>query len=87
MGGYSEMMIAANKGMFTITNNSFQPGSPLTREEMARVLAVAYDYKGSGKSSFKDLSKASPIINSSMQSQKMKLRQATRTEHSNQKLQ
>lgn len=60
MGGYKEMMIAANKGMFTITSNSFRPGSPLTREEMARVLAVAYDYKGAGKSAFKDLTKASP---------------------------
>ncbi|MFJ7825423.1 DUF4855 domain-containing protein [Psychrobacillus sp. NPDC096623] len=59
MVGYAEMMIAANKGMFTITNNSFKPGSPLTREEMARVLAVAYDYKGAGKSIFKDLSKTS----------------------------
>lgn len=61
MGGYKEMMIAANKGMFTIANNSFRPDSPLTREEMARVLAVAYNYKGAGKSSFKDLTKASPF--------------------------
>lgn len=59
-GGYTEMMIAANQGMFTIANNKFQPGSPLTREEMARVLAVAYDYKGSGKSTFKDLAKSNP---------------------------
>ncbi|WP_186667817.1 DUF4855 domain-containing protein [Sporosarcina sp. BP05] len=60
MGGYTEMMIAAKQGMFTISNNKFQPGSPLTREEMARVLAVAYDYKGSGKSTFKDLAKSNP---------------------------
>ncbi len=60
MGRYTEMMIAANEGMFTITNNKFQPSSSLTREEMARMLAVAYSYKGTGKSTFKDLAKSNP---------------------------
>ncbi|OCA88943.1 DUF4855 domain-containing protein [Pseudobacillus wudalianchiensis] len=58
LGGYKEMLTAANKGMFTIAGNKFNPNGPLTREEMARVLAVAYGYKGSGKSSFKDVSKS-----------------------------
>ena len=58
MGGYQEMMIAANRGMFTLSANKFQPNSALTRDEMARMLAVAYSYKGSGKSTFKDLAKS-----------------------------
>lgn len=58
MGGYKEMMIAANKGLLTIRGNKFNPNSPLTRDEMAKVLAVAYNFKGSGKSTFKDIPKS-----------------------------
>ncbi len=58
MGGYTEMMTAANKGMFTISNGKFSPNAPLTRKEMARVMTVAYKFKGTGKSTFKDMSKS-----------------------------
>ena len=58
MGGYSEMMIAANKGLFTISSNRFNPDQPLTRDEMAKALAVAYNYSGKGSSSFKDVAKS-----------------------------
>ena len=61
MGGYTEMMTAANKGMFTISNGKFSPNAPLTRKEMARVMAVAYNYKGTGKSTFWDMSKSHPF--------------------------
>jgi hypothetical protein len=61
MGGYTEMMTAANKSMFTISNGKFSPNAPLTRKEMARVMAVAYKYKGTGKSAFKDMSKSHPF--------------------------
>ncbi|WP_100401563.1 DUF4855 domain-containing protein [Bacillus sp. FJAT-42315] len=60
MAGYKEMMIIANKGMVTLQKNKFQPNSPLTRKEMARMLAVAYDYKGKKTSTFKDVSKSHP---------------------------
>ncbi|WP_203364578.1 DUF4855 domain-containing protein [Bacillus sp. REN10] len=60
MAGYKEMMIVANKGMLTLAKNKFQPNSALTRKEMARMLAVAYDYKGKRTSTFKDLSKSHP---------------------------
>lgn len=61
MGGYTEMMTAANKGMFTISNGKFSPNAPLTRKEMARVMAVAYNFKGTGKSNFQDMSKSHPF--------------------------
>ncbi|MDW0116083.1 DUF4855 domain-containing protein [Sporosarcina thermotolerans] len=60
MGGYSEMMIAANKGFFTVTGNRFNPNQPLTRDEMAKALAVAYGYNGKGTSFFKDVAKGNP---------------------------
>ena len=61
MGGYTEMMTAANKGMFTISNGKFSPNAPLTRKEMARVMTVAYKYKGTGNSTFRDMSKSHPF--------------------------
>ncbi|MDN4608065.1 DUF4855 domain-containing protein [Sporosarcina highlanderae] len=60
MGGYTEMMIAANKGFFTVTANRFNPDKPLTRDEMAKALAIAYGYNGKGSSSFKDVAKSNP---------------------------
>ncbi len=61
MGGYIEMITAANKGMFTISNEKFNPNAPLTRKEMARVMAISYNFKGTGKSSFRDMSKSHPF--------------------------
>ncbi|MHC8517807.1 DUF4855 domain-containing protein [Sporosarcina sp. ITBMC105] len=58
MGGYAEMMVVANRGMLTIEGGRFHPDRPLTRGEMAKALAVAYKYKGAGKSIFKDVSKS-----------------------------
>lgn len=60
MGGYAEMVTAVNNGIFPLSNNQFQPNLPLTREEMARVLVLAYEYKGAGKSTFRDLPKSNP---------------------------
>lgn len=60
MGGYNEMITAASKGLFTLSENRFNPNGALSRKEMARVIAVAYDYQGKGASSFKDLSKSNP---------------------------
>ncbi|MBD7909284.1 DUF4855 domain-containing protein [Sporosarcina gallistercoris] len=60
MGGYREMMIVANKGMLTLSGNRFKPDAPLTRAEMAKLLVVAYNYKGKNKSSFKDVPSSNP---------------------------
>lgn len=60
IGGYNEMITAVQHGIFSLTNNQFRPNSPLTREEMACALAVAYKYEGNGKSTFKDLPKSNP---------------------------
>ncbi|OLN24105.1 hypothetical protein BTO30_01440 [Domibacillus antri] len=61
MGGYKEIMAAVNKGLFTLSGNKFNPNGPLSRKEMAKVIAVAYNYKGKGASSFKDVSKSNPF--------------------------
>ncbi|OES44968.1 DUF4855 domain-containing protein [Domibacillus iocasae] len=58
MGGYNEIIAAVNKGLFTLSGNKFNPNGALSREEMARVIAVAYSYKGKGVSSFKDVAKS-----------------------------
>ncbi|WP_423408285.1 DUF4855 domain-containing protein [Heyndrickxia sp. MSNUG] len=60
MGGYKEVLTVMEKGMFTLNGKSFMPDKPLTRKEMAKAIAVAYNYKGAGKSSFKDLPKSNP---------------------------
>jgi len=60
MSGYKEVLAAVDKGLFTLSGRAFQPNQPLTRKEMARALAVAFDYKGKGTSSFKDLGKSHP---------------------------
>ncbi|MGN7410686.1 DUF4855 domain-containing protein [Sporosarcina sp. SAFN-010] len=60
MGGYQEMMTVANKGMLSVSGNRFQPNAPLTRDEMAKAIVVAYNYKGKNKSSFKDISPKNP---------------------------
>lgn len=60
MSGYQEMIAIVNEGIFSLKNNQFQPNQALTRDEMARALAVAYKYQGSGKSVFKDVAKSNP---------------------------
>lgn len=58
MGGYQEIMIAVNDGMFTLNRGKFNPKAPLTREEMAKALAVAYEFKGNGQTRFSDVSRS-----------------------------
>lgn len=58
MGGYKEVLAVMDKGMFTLSGKAFKPDEPLTRKEMAKAIAIAYSYKGSGKSVFKDLPKS-----------------------------
>jgi hypothetical protein len=53
--GYNEVLAVLDKGMFSLTDNKFDPGKPLTRKDMAMALAVGFEYIGSGKSRFKDL--------------------------------
>jgi hypothetical protein len=60
MNGYKEVLAVMEKGMFTLSGKNFSPNASLTRKEMAKVLAVAYGYTGTGKSSFKDLPKSNP---------------------------
>ena len=60
MSGYREMVAATEKGMFTLSGKSFKPNSSLTRKEMAKILAVAYAYKGAGQSHFSDISSKHP---------------------------
>jgi hypothetical protein len=61
MSGYKEVLAVMDKGIFTLSGKAFQPNASLTRKEMAKVLAMAYGYKGSGKSSFRDLPKSNPF--------------------------
>lgn len=58
--GYKEVVTLVNKGIFTLSNKKFNPNQPLTRKEMARALAKSYDYKGKGKSKYKDVPKSHP---------------------------
>jgi hypothetical protein len=53
--GYQEVLAAINNGMFTVTDNLFLPTEPLTRKEMAKAIAVGYQYTGSNESIFSDL--------------------------------
>ena len=58
MRGYKEVIAAINLGMFTLQNKKFNPNQALSRQEMAKALAIGYGYKGSGKSTFRDVSKS-----------------------------
>lgn len=58
MSGYDEVIASVNLDLFTVTNNEFKPYDPLTRKEMAKALATAFDYVGLKRTSFKDVSKS-----------------------------
>lgn len=60
MGGYAEIVTAVNKGIFPLSNQQFNPNQQLSREDMARALALAYNYQGKGQSTFRDLAKSNP---------------------------
>jgi len=53
--GYKEVSIAVSRGWFSIFDGEFKPDELLTRNEMAKALAVAFDYSGDDTSIFKDV--------------------------------
>ncbi|MBU0904795.1 MAG: DUF4855 domain-containing protein [Firmicutes bacterium] len=53
--GYKEVSIAVSHGWFSIFDGEFKPDELLTRNEMAKALAVAFDYSGDDTSIFKDV--------------------------------
>lgn len=57
--GYNEVSIAIERGWLTLNNGKFQPNAPLTRDEMSRMLAIAYSYEGKQTSEFSDVPVAS----------------------------
>ncbi|WP_157843136.1 DUF4855 domain-containing protein [Bacillus sp. FJAT-42315] len=59
--GYKEISIAMSNGWFTLTEEgAFEPDKELTRDEMAKALAVAFSYEGKETSNFVDVSKDDP---------------------------
>lgn len=59
VNGYKDVVALINKGMFTLNKKKFEPNEPLTRKEMAQIFSVAFQLKGLGKTSFKDLGRKS----------------------------
>lgn len=53
--GYKEVSMALSRGWFSTFDGEFNPDDLLTRNEMAKALAVAFDYTGDDSSSFKDV--------------------------------
>jgi len=53
--GYIEVSIAVERGWLTLTKGEFLPNKPLTRDEMSRMLAIAYSYEGKRNSNFTDV--------------------------------
>lgn len=58
--GYNEVNIAIERGWLTLNKGEFQPNAPLTRDEMSRMLAIAYSYEGKQTSEFSDVPVTSP---------------------------
>lgn len=52
---YKEVMIALEKDWLSREDGKFNPNSPLTRDEMSKMLATAYAYEGRGRSLFTDV--------------------------------
>ena len=59
VNGYKQVIAVLDRGIFTLSNKKFNPNQSLTRKEMARALAIAYNYKGKGKTNYKDVPKGS----------------------------
>ena len=57
--GYKEVSMALSRGWFSTFDGEFNPNDLLTRNEMAKALAVAFDYTGDDSSTFKDV----PVTN------------------------
>ncbi len=53
--GFQEVTAVVEKGMFNVQDGLFYPDRILTREEMAQILAVAYEYIGDGQNHFTDV--------------------------------
>ncbi|WP_075617257.1 DUF4855 domain-containing protein [Paenisporosarcina indica] len=53
--GYKEVSIALSQGWFSTFEGEFKPTEFLTRNEMAKALAIAFDFTGDNTSKFKDI--------------------------------
>lgn len=53
--GYQEVKIALSRGWFSTFDEKFRPNAVLTRNEMAKALAIAFDYSGDNSSKFIDV--------------------------------
>ncbi|RTQ96280.1 S-layer homology domain-containing protein [Lysinibacillus telephonicus] len=54
---YKEIAAVTNAGIMSGNIGKFEPNKPLTRVQMATILANAFDLKGNGSASFKDVPK------------------------------
>ena len=57
---FKEVMIALENDWLTLNENNFEPDAPLTRDEMSRMLAIAYSYEGKNTSKFTDIPQGNP---------------------------
>lgn len=55
---YKELLVAITNDWLTVEDDRFYPNAPLTRDEMSKMLATIYEYKGRGVSSFSDVPKS-----------------------------
>lgn len=53
--GYREVTMALSRGWFSTFEGEFNPNEILTRNEMAKALAIAFDYSGDGSSNYSDV--------------------------------
>lgn len=53
--GYKEIMIVLENDWLSLDEGYFKPDKPLTRDEMSKLLATAYQYEGKGDSTFTDV--------------------------------
>lgn len=57
--GYAQIMTAVTSEWLSLNENNFEPYKPLTRDEMSKMLATAFGFKGKGNSEFTDVSPSS----------------------------
>lgn len=55
--GYKEVSMALSRGWFSTFEGEFKPSEFLTRNEMAKALAIAFSYSGNNSSTFSDVPK------------------------------
>ncbi len=53
--GYKEVTMALSQGWLSTFEGKFRPSEVLTRNEMAKALAIAFDYSGDDSSKFSDV--------------------------------